>query len=379
MGRLGFQNTQAKVTFWWGLLAFLTFYIQYFRVYLPDEKKLFGDTKGILACSGFKNTGFPWVCEDYLYGRFLRESLDQITFLHFHTNLVVFLILAVSLLAIAHLFTEFMSSKLTILTFSLFLSPSIALLIQRANLDILVFFLCWFGVKLYFRGKITLGLCLVLLASSFKIYPFALYLLLVSLVLIKNFSPKIKISWIALTVVSFYSTLIDIQNVPWLPSDARNSFGLRIFGEYLTYLHSGEGYQMFPLFGIALGIGILMLMISFFTMKRFKNSFPEISPSLENLIWFSYFFAIFVSGISIDYRLIFLLPSIALMVHLNRVNQIIISILFCLTYYLSYPFEILQVVGDLALFLLLSFYCVLLYRNREQIIITIRSWRLGNI
>ncbi len=373
MGTRSYQNTQINVAVWWGLLSLLTFYIQFFRVFLPDEKKLFGDTKGILACSGFKNTGFPWVCEEYLYGRFLRESLDQLTFLHFHTNAVVFLILAVSLIAIAQLFAGFKSSRLAILGFILFLSPSIALLIQRANLDILVFFLCWFGVKLFFRGKISVGLCVVLVASSLKIYPFALYLLLVSLALIKNSSLKSKLAWLTLTLIASTSTFIDIQNVPWLPSDARNSFGLRIFGEYFTYLNSGKGYQMYPLFGSALGMAILIMMIRIFTISSFKSSFPKITPSLENVVWFSYFLAIFVSGISIDYRLIFLLPSIALLKDLNRVNQVFISVLFCLSYYLSYPFGDLQVIGDLALFLLLSFYILLLYRNRQEIIFSIRS------
>ena len=373
MGRLGFQNNQARVTVWWGLLLLLSHYIQYFRFYLPDQNKLFIDTKVILACSNFKNTGFPSVCEEYPYGRFLREFLDRLTFLHHQTNLVVFMILSVSLLAIAHLFASFKSNRLASLAFILFLSPSMALLIQRANLDILVFFLCWFGVKLYFRGKITLSLCIVLLASSFKIYPFALYLMLVSLALIKTSSPKFKTAWLALTAFAFIVTLIEIQNISRFPSDARNSFGLRIFGEYFTYLYSGKGHQMYPLFGIALGMAILMFIIRIFAISSFESSFPKTTPSLQNLVWFCFFLAIFVSGISIDYRLIFLLPSVALMADLSRVNQVFVSVLFCFSYYLSYPFGNLQVVGDVSLFLLLAFYIVLLYRNRQQIMISIRS------
>lgn len=204
MGKLGFQNTQARVTVWWGLLLLLTHYIQYFRFYLPDENKLFIDTKVILACSNFKNTGFPWVCEEYPYGRFLREFLDRLTSLHHHTNLVVFMILSVSILAIAHLFAGFKSNRLAILAFILFLSPSIALLIQRANLDILVFFLCWFGVKLYFRGKITVSLCIVLLASSFKIYPFCLVLVVTFISTDKNIDTQVKNCLVSINVCSIY-------------------------------------------------------------------------------------------------------------------------------------------------------------------------------
>ena len=360
---------------WWCFLFISSFNVSYYVLYLPSEKILFGDSKGILACSNFKNTGLPSECPDYLYGRLLRELLDQATFLHSQTNVLIIAIVSISLMSIAHLFANLQSIQLQILGAVLFLSPSVALLIQRANLDILMFSLCWLGVRLFFRGKITFGLVIILLAGTFKIYPIALYLLLVSLVLLRKASLGRKIFWILLTGIAIWSALIDIRNIPWLPSDARNSFGLRIFGEYVTYAIFGSGHQMFPLVGVLLGVIVLAFLITLLNTKKFLNDIPKIDASLESTVWFLYFFAIFASGISIDYRLVFLLPSLALMSDLTKVTQISVGALYCLSFYLSYPFETLQVVGDVALFSLLSFNILLLYKNRQSLNRNFNSWR----
>jgi hypothetical protein len=299
------------------------------------------------------------------------------TFLHSHTNVVIFIFLSIFLLSIAHLLATLKTFQQQALGLVLFLSPAIALLVQRANLDILIFSLCWVAMKLFLRGKVSLSLLIVFLASSFKIYPIALFLLLVGFALIKEASAKAKVFWVLLTGFALWSALIDVSNVPWLPSDARNSFGLRIFGEYFTYLFSGSGYQMLPLFGILLGVLILVFTTILMASSKFENCFPRYEVSLESTIWFLYFLAIFASGISIDYRLLFLLPSLILMTELNKLMLCLVTVLLVLSFYLSYPFEILQVFGDIALFILLSFNIVLLYKNREAFFRQTNLWRSG--
>jgi|688.fasta_scaffold44150_2 hypothetical protein len=375
MLRTSWRKISTMTIFWWLLLLILTFNIRFYLVFLPNEEKMFGDSKAILACSNFKDTGFPWKCTDYLYGRFLRELLGQVTFLHSHTNVVIFITLSIFLLFVAHLLTTLQTFQQQVLGLVLFLSPAMALLVQRANLDILIFTLSWLAIRLFLRGRISLSLFIAFLASSFKIYPMALFLLLVGIALFKEVSAKAKIFWVLLTVFALWSALIDIRNIPWLPSDARNSFGLRIFGEYFTYLFSGSGYQMFPLFGIFLGVLIFIFIIAPIISAKFYSYFPKYEVSLESTIWLLYFLAIFASGISIDYRLLFLLPSLNLMTELNKQMRYVVTILFVLSFYLSYPFEILQVFGDIALFMLLSFNIVLLYKNRESFFRQTNLWR----
>ena len=377
MLKIKWQKILTKTMLWWVLLLILTFNVRFYLNFLPKEEMLFRDSKGILACSNFKNTGLPWECPDYFYGRFLRELLGQVTFLHSHTNAVIYFILAIFLLCVAHLLATLQTFQQRALGLVLFLSPAMALLVQRANLDILTFSLSWLAVKLFIRDRISLSLFFVFLASSFKIYPIALFLLLVGIALFKEVSAKAKIFWVLLTGFALWSVLIDILKISWLPSDARNSFGLRIFGEYFTYLFSGSGYQMLPLFGILLGVLILAFTTILMASSKFENSFPRFEVSLESTIWLLYFLAIFASGISIDYRLIFLLPSLIIMTELNKLMRYVVTLLLISSFYLSYPFEILQVFGDIALFILLSFNIILLYKNHETFFKKTKLWRAG--
>ena len=373
--RVNVKANPLQILFWWSILVLLTFQVRYYNFYLPKEEVLYRDFKYILGCSGFKVDNLD--CSDYLYGGFLSFFLDQLTILHPYTELVVVTVICLSWLPLAYLFVQIDKVSLKILLLILFLSPAIALLIQRGNLDILIFSLCWVAIKLFLRGQVSLSLLIVFLASSFKIYPIALFLLLVGFALIKDASAKAKVFWFLLTGFALWSALIDVSNIPWLPSDARNSFGLRIFGEYFTYLFSGSGFQMLPIFGILLGALILGFTTILIASSKFESCFPRCEVSLESTIWFLYFLAIFASGISIDYRLIFLLPSLILMTELNKVMRYLVTVLLVLSFYLSYPFEILQVFGDIALFMLLSFNIVLLYKNRELFFRQTNLWRSG--
>ena len=373
--RVNVKANPLQILFWWSILVLLTFQVRYYNFYLPKEEVLYRDFKYILGCSGFKVDNLD--CSDYLYGGFLRFFLDQLTILHPYTELVVVTVICLSWVPLAYLFVQIDKASFKILLLILFLSPAIALLIQRGNLDILIFSLCWVAIKLFLRGKVSLSLLIVFLASSFKIYPVALFLLLVGFALIKDASAKAKVFWVLLTGFALWSALIDVSNIPWLPSDARNSFGLRIFGEYFTYLFSGSGFQMLPLFGILLGVLILAFTTILMASSKFENCFPRYEVNLESAIWLLYFLAIFASGISIDYRLLFLLPSLILMTELKKVMRYLVTVLLVLSFYLSYPFEILQVLGDIALFSLLSFNIVLLYKNRELFFKQTNLWRSG--
>jgi hypothetical protein len=126
-----------QILFWWSLLIVLTFQLRYYNFYLPKEDVLYRDFKYILGCSGFKVNDLE--CTDYLYGGFLRFFLDQLTILHPYTELVVVAVICISWLPLAFLFVQIDKWSLKILLLILFLSPSIALLVQRANLDILIF------------------------------------------------------------------------------------------------------------------------------------------------------------------------------------------------------------------------------------------------
>jgi hypothetical protein len=334
---------------------------------LPKEKTLFGDFRAILACSGFKDSYYDSNCEVYMYGRYLRKALSQLTGIHGQTDTVVYIFIVFFLLIFAHLVAALNKNVTRLVYIGVFLSPVIALLLQRANMDIVLFTLSWVSIRLYLRNLTISSLVLLLIATSIKVYPVALLLILVSLSIASNKTLRVKVFSTVIGLLGVWMAVTDIANIPWLPSDGRNSFGLRIFGEYLIYLFGGSGKQMLPLFGILLGLVFLFGLGFAMSLSYLKPMYPRITVDLEDLIWFVYFFAIFLSGISVDYRLIFFVPMLSTFekIKIQTFNFLLIMVL--LIFYLSYPFGFLQVIGDLALFVVLTYFAILLLRNRNLV------------
>jgi hypothetical protein len=348
----------------WAALLVITFKARFYELYLPNENLTFGDFKYVLSCGNFEVNDLN--CNEYMYGRWLLVFLSKVTFLHPYPEQTTFVIIAVSLLAIAHLLMSLKNKIQRCLAILLLLSPSVALLIQRGNLDIVVFFMCWYAIKFFFGGQPQLGLLVAVLASAIKIYPVALFAILVILFLIQKKSITFRILWLCIAGMIIWSSLIDIGNIPWLPSDARNSFGLRVLGEYITYAFSGSGKQMSPLLGSLLGGAFLGVVIIFM-----RNISKTLTPKLkltnqETYAWGAFFVCIYISGISVDYRLIFLLPIIAFVEDLKASENVVFSVLVISTFYFSFPFEILQVAGDLALSVIVSILLLMIFNQRPR-------------
>ena len=168
--------------------------------YLPNENQNFGDFKYVLACGNFELIDVD--CKQYMYGRWVLVILSKATILHPYPEETTIAVIGVSLIAIAHLLMNLKNNHQRILATSLLLSPPVALLVQRGNLDILVFFLCWYAVKLFFGGYPQIGLLVAALGSVFKIYPIALFAILITLFLIQKKSKVIRVPWLFLTFLS---------------------------------------------------------------------------------------------------------------------------------------------------------------------------------
>lgn len=354
--RLGF------ILLCWAALLVMTFKVRFYEFYLPNENLTFGDFKYVLSCGNFEVTDFN--CKEYMYGRWLLVILSKASFLHPYPTETTLVIMAVSLLAIAHFLVSLKNNIHRFLAMLLLLSPSVALLIQRGNLDIVIFLMCFYAIKLFFDGYPQVGLLVAAVASAIKIYPVALFIILLTLFLIQKKSIIVRVTWICLAAIVTWSSLIDIQNIPWLPSDARNSFGLRILGEYITYVFSGSGKQMSPLSGSLLG-GVFLAAIIFFVRNFSKTIVQETAlTNQKTYVWAAFFICIYISGISIDYRLIFLLPIITFVGDLKTSKSYILVVLLTSGFYFSFPFEILQVVGDFALSTVVAILMVMMSNQR---------------
>jgi hypothetical protein len=85
----------------WAALLVMTFKARFYEFYLPNENLTFGDFKYVLSCGNFEVNDVN--CNEYMYGRWLLVFLSKVTFLHPYPEQTTFVIIAVSLLAIAHL------------------------------------------------------------------------------------------------------------------------------------------------------------------------------------------------------------------------------------------------------------------------------------
>jgi hypothetical protein len=352
---------------WWGTLIVLTFKVRYFELYLPKTDAIYGDLKSIMACSDFIIPGFGTDCSDWLYGRFLKYILTEASFLDAYTDELIMIFLCLFLLSLASIIRDFKDIKLQIFGLLIFLSPPIALLVQRANVDIVIFFLSWLALKLHKRGNLILGLAVSAFAATLKMYPFALFLILLMDTFIKKRSFIYRFNLVVFGVLLMISTLVDIKNIPWIPSDGRTSFGLRIFGEYLVYFFYGSGKQMLPILGIVTGLVILFAFIIFTNVLKLKVYEVKEFLFSDIRIWIAYFLLIFFSGISTDYRLIYVLPAIKITKVFSKNGKLYVILLFSLSFYLSYPLENFQVLGDVFLFLLIALFIRIFYNTRFKI------------
>jgi hypothetical protein len=208
---------------------------------------------------------------------------------------------------------------------SLFLSPSIFLLEERGNYDSIIFVLFTSGFVLLRKGNKKSSIVLFFLCGLLKVYliPINLVLGVLERNLVRR---KINFSFFLINlilVLPFLSRLI--KNTPVSPS---NSFGFMILlgqtnNQYLRWIFA------------------LMIAVLFFYLTRYiylkgincilfgEDSFSNINLS-QYLCTLGAFFVPYFALISFNYRIIFLLPLVALNFETRTASMKILSALLVL-------------------------------------------------
>lgn len=359
----------------WVCLLVFYFGFRWYSFFLPNEKENFGDLKYVLACGGFHFPNPPTTsCDYYIYGQFLLKFLQQTEILHPYGELVATIIVLVSLVAVAVMMTEIRKPAGWTFVFLIVLSPPIALLIQRGNIDVLMFFLVWVSLNLLSRGHQTLAIAAVVIATLIKIYTLPLVVLYSIISLTKRFSISKLFYLSGICLFSTWSALADIASLSWLPADARNSFGLPIWGEYLNYLIRGPGSQGSRWISNVAGLVILLFLTFVTSRSKVGGAVRSLNLTRNQTIWILNFLFVFSAGISIDYRLIFLVPCLLPLIQLNSRSKLYVVGLVASTFIFSYPFERLQVLGDMTLFSLVALLILMICRWQTTRLFTNHSW-----
>ena len=275
-----------------------------------------------------------------------------------------------------------------VVIFSLF-SPGIWLLLERANLDILIFLMVFIGSQLFSRGNEISGILVIAFSALFKFYTLpVLFVLLV--ITNKRLTRIVGFLFVSLVFSKVFLDATSITN-PGFPSTWYISFGIKSFGLYLNLFleHFNENRLILNSLGVGL-LGYFLLIAALILLSRFDKSrvqrvinILEISPNcpncpnwnfLRNIFWIfgSTFISCYLVGMSYDYRLSFLavtgLSFIALAKYQElRIKGLTLLLIFALwgsgTFLPSTSLVLsgfIQLIGDVAIFILSTFFILAL-------------------
>jgi hypothetical protein len=301
------------------------------------------------------------VCTGYIYGSTLLRVLN---FLGIGQSVLI--PIGYTLFAIVGFFylKATKNSKnifQVVLYLSLFFSPPMILLFERANLDSLILILVTIYATLVVRKHFLGAFFLAALASLFKFY--SIPLLFVAIFGAKKF---FRFPLIIMSLLVSIQVLLDIEKIPQLPWDAQNMFGNIVWGEYLLYLLKGSSTHANFFFSTILGLGILSIIWCLLKRKLTVVEYWTYIGSRDQiffLVYLSMYLACFFIGLSVDYRLVFLLFAF---IYFEKTIKLKASIKFLtrscilITFYSSYNLAFLQPLGDLAQMVFIAILAILM-------------------
>ena len=304
-------------------------------------------------------------CETYIYGEFFARVARGLRIYEIPINVLANILILLFIASLA-LISSSAISRTGLLAINLVgISPATLLLLERANIDILIFILCFLSTFLL-RDKLkALALALLALATLFKFYPiFALWKQTESI------RREVKSRAVTLSVIAFVSSIslfaiIDLITVSSnFPANWNASFGLSIFMLWISLVLKeivGVTWEvkdvLLPSFGIASSLFVWGIL-----KKVLSVGLSLSATSLSRNPLFIAGLTCYVFGISYDYRLVFLLIPCAQVLGsresiLGRKFLLLMIASYCTTTNFGIDIRFLlpglQILGDVALFLLL--------------------------
>ncbi len=317
-----------------------------------DSKQilLWADCYGDIGNSIFESTG---VCSGYIYGSTLVRILSILSLSPTNTQALgyVFMFLLAATISIPlRSANSFMERPIL---FTIVFSPPVLLLAERGNFDILMAFLVISASVLYASNFQILSLLPLALATLLKFYTLPLFLLF----LILNRDKKRKIVTILVGTLVSIRVLLDLKLIKsTFPSEFSGQFGASIWLRYFKQLNGPEPSMLvINISGLLILFSVIVL--TFVALKRFDMLNPALNTGQRNerVLFYSLFgthFSCYLFGMSIDYRLIFLL--LASVVYLRYFSQQLdldsrmILALAIMSVWLTYPSSGLEPFGDIA-------------------------------
>ena len=300
-------------------------------------------------------------CSSFIYGEPLAMFIRTISLNQSNIFVLANALILIFLFCVASIASN--SNKLSnvVMLNLVCLSPAVALLLERANIDLLMFILVLISGYLLKREKCVWSWFILLLASLIKFYSLAPFVIVSYLFQSHKSKPKrIMIIFISLIIVLF--VLLDaLTKVSSFPIYWSNSFGAGIwlawFAAIISQLYQVT-IQVSPiqiLFASLATTLILMRLASMFLAIR--QDWIKLSVKFDLLLLTG--LGCFIVGVSFDYRLLFiLLPLSTMSLQPKRLFHILIlmSAYFSTSNYgldFRFAYPIIQFLGDFSLYLLI--------------------------
>lgn len=302
-----------------------------------------------------------------IYGRFLTDALGLFKLNESHTDFISWIfIIAFSVLAsaVTGVLTSKHGLKMGLVSLALFISPPVALLLERGNFDVVMSAAIYFSVWLAQKKWQVPAMLVILLSALIKFYTLPLAFL-ASFTLFRG---KARLLFLTLTgLTSIYLIYEYLARSLWFPDDPGASFGISTLPLWLNfvldYLH--VPFEFSKTERLLVGVVVLGLTIALF--RRLTWAMPHWLPRANQLtpekLGLPYVFSLCVflscyfAGTNYDYRMTswFILGILSVVKFFPPGRRIAPSLLLISTVWLSYNSGALgQILGDIILTICLS-------------------------
>jgi hypothetical protein len=303
----------------------------------------------------------------YNYGSWLMRTISFIGLGERHTYVVgsIFIVLISYLVAFVMTRNTLTRSSL-FFGLLIFISPPIMLLLERGNIDTLMFVLVTLSALIIASGNLNTGLFVIFITVLYKFYTVGLAILLA-------FFCRSKVNlfiWLSVISLAVVQILNDFRSGPGFINTEWTSFGAPVFGIYLKYFNIKIPYLLSLIFGF-----LILILATWFVSrtwtplykiyKELQNASLETIPSYYLFIFFAIIHTTcYILGMNFDYRLIMLaIANFILMSQagLRPVTNLIIGITTVLIMWTSYNLQFSQPVGDILIGIVTAIYIHLIW------------------
>ena len=330
------------------------------------------------------NTGY---CGNYIYGRELLLILSNLPIYPSQLN-ILGTTAVMMFCVISVMFTySAVRPKISTILFTTFIivSPGTSLLLERANIDVFMILGIFVAALLISKDKAYSGYLILALLTMFKFYTLPLFALILIL------EPRGRKKLVGFFLL-FLTTILSLRSILSIqarfPEDGYAQFGLNIIGDYLR---KGLNLDVSPLEARVLGyasFAFLLVGLSYLIKMRHEIDSLNIKNSSINLFGLYsgvIFISCYITGLSYDYRLPFLIFSslwILNVAEFPRRIRILFQVLVVLACWFSTGFGASirpndqfwqryavmggQALGDLAIWILAGFLCVMGFENLKK-------------